>query len=151
MQAAEAASLWTYQYKNNDYSPPSLMSNLSSSKGAFDDTPYLTCTERLSCDGEMSSKAKFYCVQCNSLQCILCEKEIHQNSDNIKHERLNLDEIDDEFCSIDRRHQAVFYCPTCATSFCYACYENQHQHSDGREHRPQKCREGQMLTSKKKT
>ncbi len=111
----------------------------------------LNCAEYQACDAEMSFKAKFYCVQCNSLQCILCEKEIHQNSDNIKHERLNLDEIDDEFCSIDRRHQAVFYCPTCATSFCYACYENQHQHSDGREHRPQKCREGQMLTSKKKT
>lgn len=149
MQTAESVCLWNYQFKNN--SPPSPISNMSSKKTPFDNTPYLACTERLSCQNEMSSKATFYCVQCNSLQCILCEKQIHGNSDKKQHERINLDQIDDECCSIDKRHQAVFYCPTCATSFCYACYENQHLHSDGREHRPQKCREGQMLTSKKKT
>jgi len=151
MQTTEKAFLLNYQYKNYNHSPRSPMNNLSSSKGAIDNTPYLNCTQRLSCDGEMSSKATFYCVQCNSLQCISCEKEIHRNLDYVKHERLNLDEIDDEFCSIDRQHQAVFYCPTCALSFCYACYENQHEHSDGREHKPQKCREGRMLIPKKKT
>jgi hypothetical protein len=151
MQAAETVCLWNYQYKSNDNSPPSPLSNLSSPKGAMDNTPYLTCTERLSCDGEMSSKATFYCVQCNSLQCILCEKQIHGNSDKKQHERINLDQIDDECCSIDKRHQAVFYCPTCAASFCYSCYENQHQHSDGKEHKPQKYREGIMLTAKKNT
>lgn len=120
MQAVKikTACLWTYQYKNNDNYPLSPMSNLSSWKGVIDNTPYLTCTERLSCDGKMLYKATFYCVQCNSLQCILCEKEIHWNSDNIKHERLNLDE------EIDRWHPAIFYCPTCTSSFCYACYEN---------------------------
>jgi zinc finger FYVE domain-containing protein 1 len=141
MQTAESVCLWNYQFKNN--SPPSPISNISTKRMTFDNTPYLACTERLSCQNEMSSKATFYCVQCNSLQCILCEKEIHENSTNDQHERLNLDEIDDEFCSVDRRHQAVFYCPTCVLSFCYTCYENQHQHSDGREHKPQKCREGQ--------
>jgi hypothetical protein len=152
MQTAETVCLWNYQYKSNNNSPPSPISNLSSSsKGAMDNTPYLTCTERSSCDGEMSSKATFYCAQCNSLQCILCEREIHQNSENTKHERLNLDEIDDEYCSVNKQHQAIFYCPTCALSFCYSCYENQHQHSDGREHKPQKCREGQIFTSRKNT
>lgn len=135
MQTAESVCLWNYQFKNN--SPPSPINNLSSKKINFDTTPYLACTERLACQNEMSSKAIFYCIQCNSLQCSLCEKEIHEN---LNHERLNLDEIDDESCSIDRRHQAIFYCPTCASSFCYSCYENQHQHSDGREHKPQKYR-----------
>jgi len=110
--------------------------------------PSLTCEEYQTCDTKTTSKATFFCLQCNSLQCILCEKEIHdENSTNDQHERLNLDEIDDEFCSVDRRHQAVFYCSTCAAAFCYSCYENQHQHSDGREHKPQKCREGQILST----
>jgi hypothetical protein len=144
MQTAESVCLWNYQFKTN--SPPSSNSNMPGKKSTVDDTPYLACTERLSCQNEMSSKATFYCIQCNSLQCILCDKEIHENS---KHERLNLDEIDDELCSVDRRHQAVFYCPTCALAFCYTCFENQHQHSDGREHKPQKCREGQRVSTKK--
>ncbi|CAF1075055.1 unnamed protein product [Adineta steineri] len=146
MQTAESVCLWNYQFKNN--SPPSPINNMSIKKTSPDNTPYLTCTERLSCQNEMSSKATFYCVQCGSLQCILCEKEIHENSTNDKHERLNLDEIDDEICSVDRRHQAVFYCRTCTLAFCYSCYENQHQHSDGREHKPQKYREGQTFINK---
>jgi hypothetical protein len=151
MQSGETVCLYNYPYKSDDNSPPSPMSNLSSSKGAMNTPPYFTCTERLACEQEMSSKATFYCAQCKSLQCISCEKELHENIDNKKHERLNLDEIDDEYCSVDRTHQAVFYCPTCALSFCYSCYENQHQHSDGREHKPQKCRDGQMLMTKKNT
>ncbi len=147
MQTAESVCLWNYQFKNN--SPPSPINNMSKKRNPMDNTPYLACTERLSCQNEMSSKATFYCLQCNSLQCLLCEKEIHENFNHEKHERLNLEEIDDEFCSVDRRHQAVFYCPTCALSYCYNCYENQHQHSDGREHKPQKCREGQRLSTKK--
>jgi hypothetical protein len=94
----------------------------------------------------MSSKATFYCVQCNSLQCMLREKDLHGNMDNIKHERLNLDEIDDEFCSIDRRHPAVFYCPTCASCFCYACYIDKHQQSDRMEHKPQKFRTERVVS-----
>jgi zinc finger FYVE domain-containing protein 1 len=109
----------------------------------------LSCAEFQACDAKVSSKATFYCVQCNSLQCILCEKQIHGNLDNQQHERLNLDQIDDEYCSIDKQHQGVFYCPTCAASFCYACYVNQHQHSDGREHKPQKYKGGQLLTTEK--
>ena len=147
MQTAESVCLWNYQFKNN--SPPSPISNLSTKKLPFDNTPYLACTERLSCQNEMSSKATFYCVQCNSLQCILCEKDIHQQSDNLKHERINLDEMDDEYCSINRQHPAVFYCPTCASSFCYACYENQHQRSDRRVHKPQKFRQGKSATIEK--
>lgn len=147
MQTAESVCLWNYQFKNN--SPPSSTNNMSIKKTSHDNSPYLACTERLSCQNEMSSKATFYCIQCSSLQCISCEKEIHENSNNEKHERLNLDEIDDETCSIDRRHQAVFYCSTCAAAFCYSCYENQHQHSDGRQHKPQKYRDGQKLPTKK--
>jgi len=109
----------------------------------------LSCAEYQACDAEVLSKAIFYCVQCNSLQCISCEKEIHQNSNYIKHERLDLDEIDDEYCSIDRRHPAIFYCPACISSFCYVCYVKQHQQSDGREHKPQKCREEQLITTQK--
>ena len=141
MQTAESVCLWNYQFKPN--SPPSPISTMPGKKISNDQSPYLACTERLSCQNEMSSKATIYCLQCKSLQCLQCEKEIHENSTTDKHERLNLEEIEDEFCSIDRRHHAVFYCPTCALTFCYTCYENQHQHSDGREHKPQKYRDGQ--------
>src|SRR5580698_787618 len=99
---------------------------------------FLSCAQYQACDSEISSKATVYCLQCNTLQCILCEKAVHQISDNKKHERLNLDEIDNEYCSINKNHPAIFYCPTCTLSFCYACYVNQHQQSDGREHKPQK-------------
>ena len=146
MQTAESVCLWNYQFKNT--SPPSssssAMNKLSGKKIPVEETPYLSCTERLSCQNEMSSKAMFYCIQCKSLQCHLCEKEIHLNS---THERLNLDEIDEELCAIDRRHQAVFYCPTCVLAFCYTCFDNQHQHSDGKEHKPQKSRDGQSPTT----
>ncbi|CAF1363747.1 unnamed protein product, partial [Adineta steineri] len=149
MQVGETVSSCNYQYNNNENFPLSPMSHLSSGKGVIDNTPYLTCMERLACEAEMSSKATFYCTQCRSLQCILCEKEVHNNSDTKQHERLNLDEIDDEYCSVDRQHQAVFYCPTCALSFCYGCYEDQHQHLDAKTHRPQKCREEPIITTKK--
>ncbi|CAF3911121.1 unnamed protein product, partial [Rotaria sp. Silwood1] len=148
MQAAEKICLWKYQYKSNENSPSSPMNNISSSKGSLETTSYLMCTERLACDTEMSSKATYYCTQCNSLQCILCEKQIHENSDNKTHERLNLDEIEDEYCSIDRNHPAVFYCPNCTLFFCYPCYENKHQYSDEKNHRPQKSKDGQNLTMK---
>jgi len=149
MQTAETVFSWKYQYNNNDNSPPSPVSNLvSSSKGAMDNTPYFNC---FSCAEEMKSKATFYCLQCNSLQCVSCEEEIHKESDMKKHERINIDEIGDECCSVNENHQAVLYCPTCALSFCYSCFENQHQNSDGEEHKPQKCQQGQLLTSKKNT
>jgi hypothetical protein len=100
----------------------------------------LICSEYHACNVKMSLKAKFYCVQCKSLQCTLCEKEIHENMDSQKHDRLTLEEIDGEYCSVNRTHQAVFYCPTCTLSFCYACYISDHQDSDKQEHKPQKNR-----------
>lgn len=141
MQTAESVCLWNYQFKNT--SPPSSSSSMNKPSGKkipVEESPFLSCAERLSCQNEMSSKAMFYCLQCKSLQCYLCDKEIHENS---THERLNLDEMDDESCAIDRRHPAIFFCPTCALNFCYICFENQHQHSDGREHRPRKFRDDQ--------
>ncbi|CAF2386562.1 unnamed protein product [Rotaria sp. Silwood2] len=148
MQAAEKICLWNYQYKSNEDSPSSSMNKLSSPKGSLETTMYLLCAEHLACDTEMSSKATYYCVQCNSLQCILCDKQIHENSDHQKHERLTLDEIDNEYCSIDRNHPAIFYCPNCTLFFCYSCYENKHQYSDGKNHRPQKSKDGQNLAMK---
>ncbi|CAF0874456.1 unnamed protein product [Adineta ricciae] len=147
MQTAESVCLWNYQFKNN--SPPSPISNMSSKKISMEKAPYLACTERYSCQNEMSSKAIFYCLECKNLQCLLCEKEIHDHVGNSQHGRLMLDEIEDECCSIDRRHHAVFYCTACAAMFCYSCYENQHQHSDGRQHNLQKYRDGQKPTTKK--
>ncbi|CAF4884130.1 unnamed protein product, partial [Rotaria magnacalcarata] len=91
----------------------------------------------------MLSKAIVYCIQCNSLQCISCEKQMH-NSGHLKHhERLNLDAINNERCSIDPSHPAVFYCSTCSLLFCYSCYESRHQNTNGSEHKLQKCREKQ--------
>jgi zinc finger FYVE domain-containing protein 1 len=111
--------------------------------------PSLTCEEYQTCDTKTNSKATFFCLQCNSLQCILCEKQLHENIENKQHDRLSLDQINGQFCSVDRQHPAAFYCPTCALLFCYLCYEKRHQHADRREHRPQKSIEGQILTGKK--
>ncbi|CAF1114250.1 unnamed protein product, partial [Rotaria sordida] len=128
MQTAESVCLWNYQFKNK--------------------TSYLTCTKNLLCQNELLSKAIIYCIQCNSLQCFLCDNEIHKNLNNNQHQRLNLDEIENEFCSIDQQHQAIFYCSTCSLSFCYNCYEKQHQQSDEREHKLQKYRDEQSLSIK---
>ena len=147
MQTAESVCLWNYRFKTNSLSASSA-NNMSSKKSSISNAPYLACTERLLCQDEMSSTAAFYCLQCSSLQCILCEKDIHKDSNNEKHERFDLNEIEDESCSIDRRHRAIFYCPTCSSSFCYNCYENQHQHADGREHKPQKYRDGQGTSTR---
>ncbi|CAF3563654.1 unnamed protein product [Rotaria sordida] len=109
----------------------------------------LSCAAYAACDTKILSKAIFYCIQCDSLQCVLCEKQIHDSSNNRKHERLNSDEIDGEYCSINRNHPAVFYCSTCTLLFCYSCYKNKHQHSDGREHKLQKSKEEQMFITEK--
>ena len=153
MQTAESVCLWNYQYKNNygKTSPPSSNNPVLPNKGlSLENLPYLACTERFACQDEMSSKASFLCVQCNTLQCPSCESELHRTSSNINHERLDLSQIGDELCSIDRRHRAIFYCSTCAMLFCCLCYENQHQHSDGREHKPQKSRDGIEYSPKAK-
>ncbi|CAF3603135.1 unnamed protein product, partial [Rotaria sp. Silwood2] len=119
MQTTENVCLRNYQFK--------------------DKTSYLTCTKRLLCENELSSNAIIYCIQCNSLLCIECDNEIHKNLNNNKnHERLNLNEIENECCSIDQQHQAIFYCSTCALTYCYTCYQNQHQQLDQREHKLQK-------------
>ncbi|CAM4913980.1 unnamed protein product [Rotaria socialis] len=141
MQTAESVCLWNYQYKNQS-SPESTKASSN------DNTSDLTCTVHISCQKEISTKAIVYCKECHSLQCRLCEKKIHKNSNNKKHERLNLDEIDNEFCSINQQHRAIFYCSTCALTFCYICYENQHQNLDRRDHKLQKYREEQRPTTK---
>lgn len=134
MQTAESVCLWNYQYKNN------YASNSLSKAVAFENVPYIACTERLACQDQMSSRASFYCVQCKSLQCSSCENELHEKLSNGDHQRLDLTQIDNESCAIDRRHRAVFYCSTCSMFFCCLCYENQHQNFDGRDHKPQKSR-----------
>ncbi|CAF0922981.1 unnamed protein product [Rotaria sp. Silwood1] len=109
----------------------------------------LCCTTYQACDSKIFSKAIFYCIQCDSLQCISCEKQIHNSSNNNKHERLDLNEIADEYCSINKSHPAVFHCSTCTLSFCYSCYKNKHQHSDGREHKLLKSKEEQTFITEK--
>lgn len=103
----------------------------------------LNCTEYQACDAQRSCEAKFYCLQCNSLQCALCEEESHRHVGRKNHERLTLDQIDNESCSMNESHAAIFFCTTCASSFCYSCYVTKHQQSDGRKHKPQKVRDGQ--------
>ena len=109
----------------------------------------LVCTARQVCSAELLPPAIRFCLRCNSLQCVLCEKEIHQSLDKQNHERLNLDNINDESCSIDKCHPAVFYCSTCTLLFCYLCYEKKHSNSEGREHKVQKYREEKVLQKDK--
>jgi hypothetical protein len=151
MQTAESVCLWNYQFKNNysKSSSPSSINIVSSGKIIRDSTLYLACTERLACRNEMSSRASYFCIECNTLQCSSCDKELHECSVQDQHERLDLHEITDESCSVDRRHPAIFYCSTCTQTFCYSCYENQHQHSDGRQHKLQKYRQGRIHTRSK--
>ena len=138
-----------YHCESNSVISVSLMNNLSSSKGAIDNAPCLRCAEHLACETVNPLKATFYCKQCNSLQCTLCEDEIHRNSDKENHERFSVDSSDDEYCSVDKCHPATVYCSICTSLFCHSCYEDEHQHSDGREHKAQKYKEGQILNVKK--
>lgn len=103
----------------------------------------LTCTEYQACDAQRPSKAEIYCLQCNTLQCAVCEEECHQDIGRRNHDRLTLDQIENESCSMNESHAAIFFCSTCASSFCYSCYITKHQQSDGRRHKPQKSRDGQ--------
>ena len=153
MQTGETVCLWKYQFRNNEQSLSSPMNQLASAKkkGTIDSTIFFNCQERRACADEMSSKATFFCAQCRNLQCAACEEDIHRQANMKNHQRLNLDEMDDEFCSVDRSHQAVFYCPSCAAAFCYKCFNDQHQYLDKKEHRPQKCREGQTFLPKPNT
>lgn len=110
----------------------------------------LTCTEYQACDAQISCKAEVFCIQCNSLQCSVCEEEIHQHVGRRNHERLTLDEIKDESCSMNPNHQAMFFCSTCARNFCYECYVTRHRQSDGKKHKPQKSRDGQVQSTRTK-
>lgn len=152
MHPGETVCLPNYTYKNNNnnsFSTP--MTSLSSPEDIMDSIPYLVCQLRLTCAQKKSPNATFYCPQCNSLQCVSCEKQIHENAATKHHERLNLNKIDDEFCILNKSHQAVLYCPTCLSSFCYSCFQNQHKHCDRKKHKPQKYRDEQLLTSNKNT
>ena len=141
MQASERTCRWNHQFKSMPDSPPSSTNTKGLPKGALASTPYLLlCTQRRACHSDASPLAKFYCEQCKTLQCTQCEQQSHDGHNEQTHNRLNLDEMDDENCSLDRSHPAVIYCSTCALSFCKQCYQYQHQHADGRVHRPQKCR-----------
>lgn len=111
----------------------------------------LSCTEYHACDAQISCAAKVFCVQCNSLQCAVCDEEVHRHAGRKNHERLTLDEIDDESCSMNAHHPAIFFCSTCARSFCYPCYVIQHQQFDGRKHKAQKFRDGQVQSTRTKT
>ena len=145
MQTAESVCLWNYQFKNThprtSSSSLTSLNRISPSKLATETSPFLPCAERLACQDEMSSKATIYCLQCKTLQCLPCDNDLHSSTSK-DHERIQLNEIDGEICSRDRRHRAIFFCSTCNEMFCYLCYDNQHQHSDGREHRPEKSRPG---------
>lgn len=132
MQTAESVCLWNYQYKNNVSSSILKPSNL-------------TCKEQLSCQNEI---AHVYCTDCQKLQCIECEKKVHDDIKTKNHERLNLNEIDNELCSIDNQHRAIFYCLKCQSTFCYNCYETQHENNDRLEHKLEKNREEQRETIK---
>lgn len=90
------------------------------------------------CDIKILPKAVVYCKQCNLLQCIECEKQTHKSLHHNKHERFDLTQIDNEYCSIDRNHPAVFYCVTCSLLFCYRCYTQKHQEMNSKEHQIQK-------------
>ena len=150
MQASERTCRWNHQYNNAmSDSPPSSMNTKALPKGALASTPYLLCTQRQACQSDASPQAKFYCPQCQTLQCTLCEQQMHDRHHEQTHNRLNLDEMDDECCSLDRSHPAVVYCSTCALSFCQQCYDCQHQHADGRLHKPQKCGQVQRAPNKK--
>jgi hypothetical protein len=147
MQKIERRGSWNHKSRLHSNSHISSMNRIASSTCALDATPYLTCTIKQACPSNEYTEATFYCVECNTLQCIQCEKTIHGRTNEFNHQRLNLDEIKDEHCSMDRNHAAVLYCSTCASSYCYQCYEQ--QHVDRQDHRPQKFRKEQMINMDK--
>lgn len=96
---------------------------MSSSKG----------TTYQACDNELLFESTFHSLP--------HDKEIDQQSDYLKHERMHLDKMDNEYCSIDKQNPAVYYCPACAAPFCYACYGIHHEQSDEKQNKPDNLRE----------
>jgi hypothetical protein len=137
MQAAESICLWNYQFKNNhpkETSPATIDSPLTEA------TSYPICTEHLTCQNEISTNAHVYCIECRSLQCLTCDGERHSTSPQEPHQRLTLEEIVDQWCTLDRRHRAQFYCVTCKQYFCLLCFDYQHPRSAERTHKVEKTR-----------
>ena len=139
------------KYKSNLYSTSSSMTSTASLSRsvALNAPPYMSCTMNRACKAELSSPAAFFCMQCNALQCDRCERQIHQDANQMDHKRLNLNDIDDECCSIDKNHRPALYCPACAQAFCQRCFEDQHQSADKRVHKPQAYREDPIFSTPK--
>lgn len=142
------------KYKSHLYSTSSSIPAMTSTaslarSAAFNATPYMSCTVHRACKAEFSSPAAFFCLQCNALQCERCERQIHQDAEQMDHKRLNLNDMDDECCSIDKNHRPALYCPACAQVFCRQCFKEQHQSGEKRAHNPQAYREDPIFSTPK--
>lgn len=145
MQKPTRGHSYLHERNSNSNSKSSTMTTNNHVKGVFDGTPYFSCIARHACQDETSPKAAFYCVQCANLQCIPCEKSLHQDPSKQEHVRVDVDLMSGESCSVDRSHPAILYCSKCALPYCYTCFEQEHQQANKRDHKAEKYPQDQIL------
>ncbi|XP_078419036.1 zinc finger FYVE domain-containing protein 1 isoform X1 [Cetorhinus maximus] len=100
----------------------------------------LRCQESYACSG---SEAAFECDECGSLQCVLCERELHTQPRLRDHERSRLQPGHIPYCDQcssnptpgpgpSVRHRAASRCLSCKVNLCTECQRR--NHSSRRKH-----------------
>jgi len=70
-----------------------------------------------------------FCSNCRLWLCKECKKDFHNDyfkSHNLKNFN-EIDEVDNNLCSIHKNYIYNFYCKTCKKSICYKCNLNEHK------------------------
>ncbi|XP_072344034.1 zinc finger FYVE domain-containing protein 1 isoform X2 [Scyliorhinus torazame] len=98
----------------------------------------LRCQESYACSG---SEAAFECDECGSLQCVLCDRELHTQARLRDHERSRLQPGHIPYCDQcssnpgpgpSPRHRATSRCLSCKVNLCTECQRR--SHSSRRKH-----------------
>ncbi|XP_055741669.1 zinc finger FYVE domain-containing protein 1-like isoform X1 [Salvelinus fontinalis] len=103
----------------------------------------LVCQESYACGG--SDEAAFECDECGSLQCVLCELELHRQERMRNHDRVRIAPGHVPFCDsckgnnsgfgVNRsRLRAVVRCQGCKMNLCLDCQKRTHSGVNKRKH-----------------
>lgn len=107
----------------------------------------LACQESYACDG--SEEALFECTECATLQCSLCELEVHKQERLQDHQRAPIGPGHVPYCDSckggngkgsgngsgsGKRNLAVIRCQTCKTNLCQDCQKRTHNGGGKKKH-----------------
>ncbi|KAL0969148.1 hypothetical protein UPYG_G00223150 [Umbra pygmaea] len=102
----------------------------------------LICQESYSCGG--SEEATFDCVECRSLQCVLCEQQLHSQEGLQNHERVKIATGHVPYCDIckgrkegpvsGQRQRSVVRCQNCKVNLCQLCRKSSHNGTNKKKH-----------------